>query len=193
MDKPTIILSAEAQFAREVTLSVIYQLPLPLWTSVIPGMFIFDFLRRNASIRRYTKHYLFPRKQALNASHSISNNEEKSSINEHIQNEIENWLNAQNILSNDLANAYKKLIDLLAKHYAKLMDAEGTGYYELIENAYASRSAFKKYLARLGAAEAQIDRLFLNLRKTDEKLTDRLKIEAQQVKQRRNKILEDIF
>ena len=44
MDKYDIILSAEEQFAREVTLGVIVTRPLTLWHSIIPGMFVIDFL-----------------------------------------------------------------------------------------------------------------------------------------------------
>jgi hypothetical protein len=193
MNTPEIILSAETRFSREVALGTIYQLPLPIWYSLIPGMFIFDFLRRNTVINRYTKHFLFPRKLALEAAQSILNGEKKSSTKNRIHDKIENWLNSQSFLSQDLANAYVTAVDVLIDHYTKLLNDKGTSYNELIENAYRTRTAFRKHLDRLKATEVQIDQSIIKLRNTDEKLKERLRIEAQQIKDRRNKIIENIF
>ena len=68
MDKYHIILQAEQQFAREVTLGVIVTRPLTVWHTLIPGFFIIDFLRRGSAIRQYTRHFIFPRKLALDAA-----------------------------------------------------------------------------------------------------------------------------
>jgi len=193
MNKSELILSAEAQFSREVTLGVIYQLPLPIWYSLIPGMFIFDFLRRNTLISRYTKYFLFPRKLALNAAQSILNGEKQSLINDRIQTEIKNWWSSQNLSSQELVNAQERAVNLLIDHYTKLLKAEGTSFDELIENAYKTRKALKAHLDSLEAVETQIDKSIITLRATDDKVKERLKIEAQQVKLRRSKIVENIF
>ncbi len=68
MDKYDIIVNAEQQFAREVTLGVIVTRPLTAWHYIIPGFFIIDFLRRGSAIRQYTKHFMFPRKLAIDAA-----------------------------------------------------------------------------------------------------------------------------
>ena len=193
MDKSTIILSAETQFSREVTLGVMYQLPLPLWYSLIPGMFIFDFLRRNTAINRYTKHFLFPRKLALSVAQSILNGDEKSSVNNRIQKEIENWLNSQNLLSQDLINAQMQVVKILIKHYTKLLNTKGASYNELVKNAYKTRKVFKAHWNSLETVESQTDKAIIKQRRMDEKLAKRLQVEAQQVKLRRNRTLENIF
>jgi len=193
MEKSEIILSAEPQFAREVTLSVIYKLPLPIWYSLIPGMFIFDFLRRNRAISHYTKRYLFPRKLALNAAQSILDDEKQSSINKRIQDEIERWLSSQNIRSPELATAQKRVVDELVKHYSKLLETKGNSFNEMIENAYKTGKAFQKHLNDLEKAETQIDQSIAALKNMDNKAKERLKIEAEQVKLRRSKIFENIF
>ena len=59
MEKYNMILAAEEQFAREVTLGVIVTRPLTVWHYIIPGMFIIDFLRRGSAIRRYNKHFIY--------------------------------------------------------------------------------------------------------------------------------------
>ncbi len=193
MDNYTIILSAETQFAREVTLGVIYQRPLSAWYYVIPGMFIIDFLRRGTAISRYTKHFMFPRKLAMEAARSLINGEEKSLIDARIESEIQNWLNSLNLYSQELAQAQKVAVDLLADHYAKLLTTQGTSYSELIENAYSSRGEFEAHLHALSSAENDIDRAIINKMGENEKLKEKLLLEAQQVEKRRNKILEDIF
>ena len=193
MDNYTIILSAETQFAREVTLGVIYQQPLSAWYYIIPGMFIIDFLRRGTAISRYTKHFMFPRKLAMEAARSLINGEEKSLIDARIASEIENWLNALHLYSRELARAQKAAVDLLADYYTKLLNAEGTSYYELIENAYPHRAQFEAHLRALTAAEEDIDRAIIDNMGQNEKLKEKLLLEAQQVEKRRNKILEDIF
>jgi len=193
MDKSIIILSAETQFAREVTLGVIYQLPLPIWYSLIPGMFIFDFLRRNTAIRRYTKYFLSSRKMALDAAQSFLNGEEKSFINDQIKSKIENRLNSINLISQDLTNAQIQVVNLLIKHYIKLINAVGASYNELVGNAYKTPTAFKVHLNSLEKVEIQIDKAIIKQKNKDKKLKEKLQLEAEQVKLRRNKIIENIF
>ena len=66
-----LIIAAERQFAREVTLGVIVQQPLSVWHYLLPGMFIIDFLRRTSAISRYTKHFMFPRQLAIDAAQHL--------------------------------------------------------------------------------------------------------------------------
>ena len=188
-----MIVSAEEQFAREVTLGVIVQQPLSVWHFLIPGVFIFDFLRRNTAISRYTKHFMFPRRLAIDAAQNLLRGYETASVNSRTAAEIENWLNALGLFSPQLERAQKKTIDLLIVHYGKLLAAEGASYDELIENAYASREAFETHLRELSAAEDDIDRELIAQAGDDQKLREKLQLEKQQVAMRRQKILEAIF
>jgi hypothetical protein len=193
MNKYELILTAEKQFAREVTLGVIVQQPFSVWHYLLPGMFIIDFLRRNTAINRYTKHFMFPRQLAIDAAQRLLQGYEKADVNSRISAEIENWLNSLNLYSPQLAQAQKRAVDLLMVHYGKLMDAEGNSHYELIENAYVSRDAYDAYLRALTSAEEEIDRAIIEKMGNNEKLKEKLQLEAQQVENRRKKILEDIF
>jgi ribosomal protein L9 len=193
MSKYEMILAAEKQFAREVTLGVIVQRPLSVWHYMIPGMFIFDFLRRTSAISRYTKHFLFPRKLAIDAAQRLLHGHEQAAENSQVAAEIQNWLSSLNLYSLQLAQAQQRAVDLLIAHYGKLLHAEGNSYDELIENAYTVREAYEAHVRELTAAEAEIDRAVIEKAETNEKLKEKLQLEAQQVELRRKKILDNIF
>ena len=72
MEKYKMILMAEEKMAREVTLGVIVTRPLTVWHYIIPGMFIIDFLRRGSALRKYTEHFMFPRKLAIDAAQALA-------------------------------------------------------------------------------------------------------------------------
>jgi len=188
-----MIISAEEQFAREVTLGVIVQQPLSVWHFLIPGVFIFDFLRRNTAISRYTKHFMFPRRLAIDAAQNLLKGYEAASVSSRITAEIENWLKALGLYSPQLARAQERTLDLLTTHYGKLLAAEGTSYYELLENTYASREAYENHLHELSTAEDDIDREIIAKAGDNQKLKEKLQLEKQQVAMRRQKILEAIF
>jgi hypothetical protein len=193
MDKYDIILSDERQFAREVTLGVIVQQPLTAWHYLMPGMFIIDFLRRTTAISRYTKHFMFPRRLAIDAAQSLLKGYEIAAVNSRTTVEIENWLNSLNFYSPQLAEVQKQAVDLLTTHYCKLLNAEGDSIYELIENAYTSREAYEAHVRELTSVEADIDRAIIGKMGQNEKLKEKLQLEARQVAIGRKKILENIF
>ena len=193
MDKYDIIIAAEQQFAREVTLGVIYLRPPSGWQYLIPGMFIFDFLRRGSTIRKYTETFMFPRKLALEGARSLAAGETRATIDQHLEGEIKNWLIAHQLDSRDLVLAQKETVDLLLDHYVKLLQAEGQTYYDLIQHAYSSRENFDAHLQQIAAAENKVDQAILAIVSDDPAVKEKLQIEAQQVENRRRKILDDIF
>ena len=193
MDKYDIIIAAEQQFAREVTLGVIYLRPPSGWQYLIPGMFIFDFLRRGSTIRKYTETFMFPRKLALEGARSLAAGETRATIDQHLEGEIKNWLIAHQLDSRDLVLAQKETVDLLLDHYVKLLQAEGQTYYDLIQHAYSSRENFDAHLQQIAAAENKVDQAILAIASDDPAVKEKLQIEAQQVENRRRKILDDIF
>ena len=193
MDKYDIILNAEQQFAREVTIGVLYLRPLSAWHYLIPGMFIIDFLRRGSAIRKYTETFMFPRKLALRAARDLSGGETRAAIDPHLESQIKNWLAALQLDAPDLASAQKETVDLLIDHYVKLLQAEGEGYDDLIQNAYSSRETFEIHLREMTAAENEVDRAILARVGDNPAVKEKLQLEARQVENRRRKILEDIF
>ena len=193
MEKLDIIRAAETQFAREVTIGVVYQQPPSAWYYLIPGMFIIDFLRRTTAISRYTKHFMFPRNLALDAARALSSGEEKALIDRNLDGDIKQWLQSLNLYSTGLARSQRAAVDLLTDHYTRLFNAQGATYYELIENAYPDQAAFENHLAALTDAENEIDRVIIAQAGNNEKLKEKLDLEAQQVAKRRNRTVEDIY
>lgn len=188
-----MVLFAEEQFAREVTLGVIVTRPLSVWHYIIPGMFIFDFLRRGSAIRQYTKHFMFPRKLAIDGAQALSQGEDKKALNSHLTEAISTWLSSLKLYSEDLVKTHMALIELLIAHYSKLLNAEGETYYVLIENAYQTRDKFKMCIDQIAAAEKEVDQKVIEKLGGNEKVKEKILAEQEQIDKRRQKIIEDIF
>ena len=193
MEKYTIIVNAEQQFAREVTLGVIVTRPLTIWHSIIPGMFVIDFLRRGSAIRQYTKHFMFPRKLAMNAAVAEMQGENKASIDSDLEDNIRVWLESLNLYSSDLAQAHVELIERLKEHYLKLLNSDGDTFNLLIEHAYQHRDNFKQFIEIITSAEYEVDRQVIEKLGGQEKVKEKILAEQQQIAKRRRKILEDVF
>jgi len=193
MDKFDIILNAEQQFAREVTLGVLYLRSLSVWHYLVPGMFIIDFLRRTSAIRKYSETFMFPRELALQAARDFPEGQIRADLDARLEAAIKNWLADLKLDSPDLIRAQKETVELLIDHYVRLLQAAGESYYDLIQNAYSSRAGFEAYLRNITAAENKVDRAILARAGDKPALKEKLQLEAQQVEKRRHKIMEDIF
>ena len=193
MEKYDIIVEAEQQFAREVTLGVIVTRPLTAWHYIIPGFFIIDFLRRGSAIRQYTKHFMFPRKLALDAAVARMQGEDQESLRSNLADHTRIWLESLRLYSPDLVEAHVELIEILAAHYLKLLTAEGDTFDLLLENAYQNSANFSQFVATVTAAENEVDRQVIEQLGGDEKVKEKIQAEQAQIAKRRNKILDAIF
>jgi hypothetical protein len=193
MDKYDIIVAAEQQFAREVTLGVIVTRPLTVWHTIIPGFFIIDFLRRGSAIRQYTKHFMFPRKLAMDAAAAEMQGEIEESTNPDLADNVRIWLESLNLYSPDLVKAHVDLIGILAVHYLKLLNADGDTMYLLIENAYQYTENFKQFIETITPAENEVDRQVIEQLGGNEEVKEKIMAEQQQIAKRRQKILEEVF
>ncbi|MBU4427232.1 MAG: NF038143 family protein [Desulfobacterales bacterium] len=187
------ILSAEESFAREVALGVSITKPLTVWHYLIPGMFIIDFLKRGSAIKRYSHHFMFPRKLALDAAQTITQGEQKSQRLLEAEQEIKTWLNALNLYSEGLLRIQMTTVDLLVDHYERLLKAEGESYYSLIENAYTNRVNYEAFLSRLTSAENEVDQAIIETLGETENLRVRLAAEKAQVEKQRKKHIDRAF
>jgi len=193
MEKYTIIVNAEEQFAREVTLGVIVTRPLTVWHSIIPGMFVIDFLRRGSAIRQYTKHFMFPRKLGLDAAMAEMQGENKDSISSDLKDNISIWLESLKLYSPDLAEAHVTLVDILAAHYLKLLNSDGDTFNVLVEHAYQNRDNFNQFIETITSAENEVDRQVIEQLGGEEKVKEKILAEQQQIAKRRQKIVDDVF
>ena len=188
-----MILMAEEKMAREVTLGVIVTRPLKVWHNIIPGMFIVDFLRRGSALRKYTEHFMFPRKLAIEAAQALVQDEDKATVFSHIENETRTWLNSLDLYTAGLLQAQLAVTKLLVDHYAKLLKEDGYSVYALIKKAYQNRVIFQGFIDELTAAEAEVDRERIAKMGETEKLKAKIEAEQEQLKERRETIVEEVF
>ena len=193
MDKYDIIVEAERQFAREVTLGVIVTRPLTAWHYIIPGFFIIDFLRRGSAIRQFTRHFMFSRKLALAAAVAQMQGEAKETMRSDLADHTRVWLESLRLYSSELVKAHIELIEILAAHYVKMLTAEGDSFDLLLEGAYQTSDNFKQFVAAVTAAENEVDRRVIEQLGGDEKVQEKIQAEQEQIARRRQKILEAIF
>ena len=188
-----MILMTEEQMAREVTLGVIVTRPLTVWHYIIPGMFIIDFLRRGSALRKYTEHFMFPRKQAIDAAQALAQGQDEDAVSSRLENETRLWLNSLELYTPGLLDAQLAVIKLLVDHYARLLNADGVSIYALIKAAYESRDRFQDHIDKLTAAEADVDRELIAKLGESEKLNAKISAEQKQLEERRSKIIAEVF
>ena len=193
MEKYKMILLAEEKMAREVTLGVIVTRPLTVWHYIIPGMFIIDYLRRGSALRQYTKHFMFPRKLAIDAARALAQGEDEAAVFSHIENDTGAWLNSLDLHTPGLLQAQLAVIKLLVDHCARLLKEDGYSVYALIKKAYERRENFQGFIDELTAAEAEVDRELIAKSGETEKLKAKISAEQEQLKERREKILQEVF
>ena len=193
MEKPKMILMAEEKLAREVTLGVIVTRPLTVWHYIIPGMFIFDFLRRGSALRKYTESFMFPRKRALEAAQALAQGQSEADVFEHVENDTQAWLNSLDLYTPGLLQAQVKAIKLLVGHYGRLLGEEGYSVYGLLKAAYQNSQNLQNFFSDLTAAEAEVDRELIAKKGESEKLKLKILAEQKQLEERRAKIIEEVF
>jgi hypothetical protein len=85
------------------------------------------------------------------------------------------------------------VIKLLVDHYARLLKEDGYSVYALIKKAYENRENFQGFIDELTAAEAEVDRERIVRMGETQKLKEKISAEQQQLKERREKILQEVF
>jgi len=190
--KNDMILDAEEAFARQVALGVIVTSPLTVWHTLIPFMFIFDFLRRGNIIRSYTRHFIFPRKLAIDAAQDIIEGEDRKERLLRVEKDIKAWLNALDLYSQTLHDAQLEVVHFLVDHYTKLLQANGDTYNDLVRNVYVNQHSYTAHLAQLTSLEKEVDRALEKLRKIG-KLREKILAEQQQLEKMRQKRVKQIF
>jgi hypothetical protein len=192
-EKYNIILESEESFARAVALGVHVKKPLSAWHFILPGMFIFDFLRRSSETRRYSDLFLFPRKLALDGALDIFNGKDQKKILSQIEEKMRGWLSSSNLYSEKLHRNHMEEISLLIDHYSKLLHAEGDHYSALVKYAYQCREPYEAYLHRLSTAEQDVDSAITEIRGETKGIRERLRVEQTQMMELRTKELNQIF
>ncbi|KPK26417.1 MAG: hypothetical protein AMK69_12135 [Nitrospira bacterium SG8_3] len=192
-NKYDMILAAEEAFARQVALGVIVTTPQSAFHYLIPFMFIFDFLRRTATIRHYSRHFLFPRRLALDAAQDILGGEDRRERLSAIEPQIQAWLNGLKLRSSAVQQKQMDVIHLLVDHYMNLLQVNGDTYNALILNGYDNRQNYEAHLSRLAAEEEGLDRAIFEELGQDEKLRQKLRSEREQVKRLSEKGMDRIF
>jgi hypothetical protein len=192
-DTYRIILEAEESFARAVALGIVVKKPLTAWHFIIPGMFIFDFLRRNSETRRYSELFLFPRKTALHRTLNVLKGDDRKQVLSRVEEDMSQWLLSLKLYSERLLRGHMDQIHLLIDHYITLFQVEGNSYPELVRNAYKTQDQFMGYLERLVAAEQEVDAAVAEIHGGTPEIWERLRAEQVQVEALRKKEVQRIF
>ncbi|MGC8811343.1 MAG: NF038143 family protein, partial [bacterium] len=157
MPKYKLILQNEENFARRVALGLWIKRPISPWHYLLPGMFIFDYLRRSAAVKNYSATFLFPRKLALDLSVEAMSGADKQEIFRQAGKNIKEWLGSFKMYSAEIKDRHMEQISILMEHYLKLLKADGDEYGLLIKNTYGNRTNYENFMEKLTAAENCID------------------------------------
>lgn len=188
-----IIVSAEKEFARAVALGVLVTGPVSVWQTLIPFMFILDFLRRGGVVRLYVNNFMFPRKMAIDAALDINSGEDREKRLVRVEEETREWLNTLKLYSQGLHRNQVEVILLLIEHYERLLNADGETYNSLVKNAYNNRENYETFLSRLSLTEKEIDRAIIEQSGESKNLCEKLLAEQLQVEKRRKINADEIF
>jgi len=191
--KYQMVLSAEESFAQGVALGMWVQRPLTAWHYLLPGMFVWDILRRRMAVQQYSSLFLFPRKLALDAALGMTGGEGREGVLSVAGNKIQEWLSIKRVDSPSILRGHMNQIGILLDHYSRLLQADGESYLGLIRNTYGTRRNYEGYLARLSAAEGEVDQGLAQIQGGTAESWDRLRAEQVQVVQLRKKEVERIF
>jgi hypothetical protein len=191
--KYDIILVAEESFARAVAIGISIKKPLSVWHYLIPGIFIFDFLKRTSETRSYTEHFLFPRRLAIVVAQDIKNGEDRKNRLSRVEEEIKKWLNSLRLYSQRLHQGKMDEVNLLIDHYSKLLNADGEGYDSLIKNAYKNQEDYEAYLNQLVSVEKEVDGAIVEILGPSESLREKLLAKQAQLEELRKKKVDGIF
>lgn len=192
-NKYDMILSGEEAFAREAALGLIVRRPVTAWHYMIPGMFIFDHLRRNGEIRRYTESFLSLRKIAVAAAQAILEGEDRQERLSQCEEEVLIWLESLKLYSPNLHAALMKEAHILIDHYKRLLAGEGDIYTDLIRNVYKNRTGYTSFLRELTGIEEEVDEALKEKLGNTEVLRKRLSTERLQLEKLREKDVDIIF
>lgn len=190
MEQLHTILKAEEAFAREVALGVVVTRPLNGWFYLIPGMFIVDFIRRQAAIRNYVSLYMMPRRLALESAQRIWYGANPTAVREDMESQIGLWIASQGHRHPDLINVQMALVELLLTHFGKLLEAPNQDYHQMVRSAYRQRSQLRRMLDRLNELEFQRNRL---LSPTAKHIQTSLYATQGQVEMRRKRLVDAIY
>lgn len=193
LKKHNLIVFAEENFARAVALGVMVKRPLTAWHILIPGMFIFDFLRRSSEIKRYSTLFMFPRKIALDVALDITRGEDRKNRVLRAEGEISEWLTSLKLYSGRLHQGHIDEITLLIDHYSKLLNAEGANYHALVKNAYKNKGKYQVFLNQLASVEKEVDQAIAEIRCENHEIWKRLQAEQTQVEELRKKEIDKAF
>jgi hypothetical protein len=188
-----LILSAEDSFARAVALGIWIQRPLTAWHYLLPGMFLWDIIKRRMAIQQYSALFLFPRKLALDAARQMIEGDDRNGLLSRTENKIQEWLFVQKAYSPRILSGHMEQIRILLDHYSRLLQAEGESYSRLIRNTFGTREKYEGYLTRVAAAEGEVDQALAEIQGGTAESWDRLRAEQMQVAHLRKKEVDRIF
>ena len=157
------ILKQERAWAFSVARSWTKPRPISVWEVLIPVLLVFLYAKSRTDREVLVQNLLFTKEQALRAA--LDSLERGAGPDESMAPFFErtrSLLDAgSDIYSEEIQRAQVEEIRLLREHYLALLRAEGDDFDALVRNTYPTRDAYERFLARLGSAEAAVNRAAL--------------------------------
>ncbi len=188
-----LVLSAEESFAQRVALGMWTRRPLTVWHYLLPGMFVWDLLRRQRAVQQYSSLFLFPRELALEAALRMTGGEDREGVLTQAGNKVQEWLFAKKVYSPRVLRAHMDQIGILLGHYGRVLQSHAETYSGLIRDPHGPRHNYEEYLAKLCTSEEEVDRSLAEIQGETAEVWERLRAEQAQVAQLRKIEADRIF
>lgn len=149
LEKKSLILDHETQFAVKLALQVIEKPKLSVWMILVPIIFIYYFYRLqrfSTGKKTFSEHYLIAINRAINEAEKVV-----------VEGKTPDpaALAGQSDVPESIRDRQTKVYHVLLEHYIDLLKAEGDDFESLIRTAYGSRTNYLLYCNRINQVEKE--------------------------------------
>ncbi|MFO8033015.1 MAG: NF038143 family protein [Desulfohalobiaceae bacterium] len=153
----------EIHFLRTLATYIRAKTPQPFWHWLIPFKFALEMLARNRMTEDFSKNVFQARQLALDSAYALQQGEDRESVLQKLEGNLQKWLQGQNLYTQEILDQQMQLAELFIEHYSRLFQAQGKGYKQLVQNAYAEPSAYENFLQQVSNLEQEIDKQVLQV------------------------------
>lgn len=168
-EKYDLILGYEEHFAYSLGKEVVEKPSASVWMILLPVLFVHHAYRINRykeAVRAFAKGILDSKKKALDAAfEEVESGSEKPCRTADFFPELTASAPESDRI---IAEKQVKVIRIQQRHYRNLLESPGETYKEIVKNAYHEPGQYRAFLARLEAAEKELNRYLTEKIHTDE-------------------------
>jgi hypothetical protein len=187
----------EQHFLRTLASYMRARTPQPFWHWLIPFKFALEMLARNRITEDLSQNVFQARQLALDRAYDLQQRADRESVLQKLEASLQQWLQGQNLYTQDILDKQLQLAELFLEHYSRLFQAQGKGYKQLVQEAYADPSEYESLLHQASSLEQDIDEQVLQVAGSKAADPSRLKrnirIKQQALQETRAKEVQRIF